>query len=367
MNFDRLKALASTIKNMSIMNIDRIINIFIVIILVSVLFFYESSQPETVQPMLAEPEVTQSEIVKPKPALPATINPKPVESEVVQSDAVKPKSELLTVEDVCRKTAKKLASVEYKECDIGLVDTGARSVHGIPILMKEYPPKAPTKSQSKVLLIGGIHGDEYSSVSVVYKWLNKLERHHSGLFHWKIIPLLNPDGLLQKKSQRINANGVDLNRNFPTHDWEKQSQHYWVKRTSRDPRRYPGRAPLSEPESRWLHEQIKEFKPDVIVAVHAPYGVLDFDGPPIAPKRLGQLYLNLLGAYPGSLGNYAGIEQGIPVVTIELKYAGIMPTKKEISNIWVDMVSWLKKNTPHKIAEPLPKLVTPEPIQAGPS
>ena len=31
----------------------------------------------------------------------------------------------------------------------------------------------------RVLLIGGIHGDEYSSVTIVFKWLSILDRHHS--------------------------------------------------------------------------------------------------------------------------------------------------------------------------------------------
>lgn len=273
----------------------------------------------------------------------------------------------MTVDDVCKKIARKLASVRFKECDIGFELSGAQSVQGTPLIIKEYPPLARRKPQSRILVVGGIHGDEYSSVSVVYKWLNKLERYHSGLFHWKIVPLLNPDGLLRKKSQRMNANGVDLNRNFPTADWYKQSQYYWVNRTYKNPRRYPGKDPLSEPESRWLYELIEEFKPDAIVAVHAPYGVLDFDGPPRAPKRLGQLYLNLLGAYPGSLGNFAGIERKIPVITIELKHAGIMPSRKEITHIWVDLIRWLKKNTPRKVAPATQQVVTPLEAQAGPS
>ena len=270
----------------------------------------------------------------------------------------------LSVGDVCQRISNKLASVKYAECDTGLALTGAESVKGVPILMKEYPPLDQRLPQSRVLLLGGIHGDEYSSVSVVFKWMNKLNRYHSGLFHWKVIPLLNPDGLLQRKSKRINARGVDLNRNFPTQNWEKETEHYWVKRTRKNPRRYPGKAALSEPESRWLHELIEEFKPDAIVSVHAPYGVLDFDGPRKAPKKLGNLYLNLLGAYPGSLGNYAGIENDIPVITIELPHAGIMPSGSQITNIWVDLVRWLKKNTPRKVETIIPAMakdVQPDP------
>ena len=253
-----------------------------------------------------------------------------------------------TVDHVCHRIAKKLASVSYAECDTGLMLSGARSNNGTPILIKEYPPLETRLPQSRVLMIGGIHGDEYSSVSVVFKWMNKLNRYHSGLFHWKVAPLVNPDGLLQRKSQRVNANGVDLNRNFPTQNWLQETRHYWEKRTKKNPRRYPGVAALSEPETRWLYQLIEEFKPDAIVSVHAPYGVLDFDGPRRAPKKLGHLYLNLLGAYPGSLGNYAGIESKIPVITIELPHAGIMPSAKQITNIWVDLVRWLKKNTPRK-------------------
>jgi len=254
----------------------------------------------------------------------------------------------MDVTDTCQRIAGKLASVKYKECDTGIMLSGAQSNNGIPILVKEYPPLAERLPQSRILVIGGIHGDEYSSVSVVFKWMNKLDRYHSGLFHWKVAPLLNPDGLLQRKSQRVNANGVDLNRNFPTRNWLQETQNYWVKRTKKNPRRYPGKAALSEPETRWLYELIEEFKPDAIVSVHAPYGVLDFDGPRRAPKKLGHLHLNLLGAYPGSLGNYAGIESEIPVITIELPHAGIMPTPKQITNIWVDLVRWLKKHTPRK-------------------
>ena len=142
----------------------------------------------------------------------------------------------------------------------------------------------------------------------------------------------------------MNDRGVDLNRNFPTPNWHAESHKYWVQKTKRNPRRYPGPAPLSEPESQWLAAYIDDFKPDVIVSIHAPYGILDFDGPSAPPGKLGKLHLSLLGTYPGSLGNYAGKHQEIPVVTVELPYAGIMPTRSEIRNIWVDLVRWLRKN-----------------------
>lgn len=249
------------------------------------------------------------------------------------------------VEQECKKIGSKLGSVSIEDClNINLTATEGRSVKNASILLKEYPPLERRSPLGKVLLIGGIHGDEYSSVSIVFKWMRILDEHHSGLFHWQIIPLLNPDGLLRKKSQRMNENNVDLNRNFPMHDWKNTAIKHWVDVTDSNPRRYPGEKSLSEPETTWLVEHINRYNPDVIVAVHAPHGVVDYDGPRNGPYKLGRLYLNLLGTYPGSLGNYAGIQRKIPVVTIELPYAGIMPTNKEISSIWRDMVKWLSKN-----------------------
>jgi hypothetical protein len=198
----------------------------------------------------------------------------------------------------------------------------------------------------RVLLLGGIHGDEYSSVSVVFKWLEKLDRNHSGLFHWRVVPLLNPDGLLRKKSQRMNERGVDLNRNFPSFNWTKEASDYWIRRTGKNPRRYPGPTPLSEPESEWLYREIERFRPTVIVSVHAPSHVVDYDGPSAPPTRLGPLFLNLMGTYPGSLGRFAGVMMGLPVITIELPSAGIMPTEEQQNKIWNDLVGYLTTESP---------------------
>lgn len=250
-----------------------------------------------------------------------------------------------TVNMECRRIGDKLGSVSYEECMARtLLPSGGTSVNGASILIKEYPPLEQRTPLGRVLLVGGVHGDEYSSVSVVFKWLKTLDRHHSGLFHWHIVPLLNPDGLLQDDSVRMNANGVDLNRNFPMPGWQRATRDYWINRTQKNPRRYPGPAALSEPETSWLVNEIDSFVPDVIVAVHAPHGVVDYDGPKDAPYKLGRLHLNLLGTYPGSLGNYAGVQKQIPVVTLELPYAGIMPTQEEIADIWRDLVRWLGKN-----------------------
>ena len=228
-----------------------------------------------------------------------------------------------------------------------LSPVAARSVNGHPIMLREF--NAAQEPRGRVLVVGGIHGDELTAVSIVFRWIELLQRPSAdhGQYHWRIVPVMNPDGLLAKPPTRVNARGVDLNRNFPTDNWYTEAHRYWSVSTRRDPRRFPGLAPASEPESRWLHNEIKEFKPDVIVSVHAPHDVLDFDGPPSgmkAPTRFGPLRLHRLGVYPGSLGNFGGLKEGIPVVTLELPHAHNMPTEQELAHVWRDMQQWLKAN-----------------------
>jgi len=250
-----------------------------------------------------------------------------------------------SVAEVCRKIDAKLASVKLKEClNSKLRLTPYSSENNVPILLTEFAPIEGREPVGKVLLIGGTHGDELTSVSIVFKWIKILQKYHSGLFHWHIAPMMNPDGVLLKRATRANARGVDLNRNMPTPDWSRLSKTHWEK-ISRDPRKNPGGDPASEIETKWLIHEIESFQPDAIISVHAPYGILDFDGPDLstAPTKFGRLRLNLLGTYPGSLGNYAGINKDIPVLTLELPHAWVMPKPYEINSIWTDMVTWLKR------------------------
>ncbi|MDR2364605.1 MAG: hypothetical protein LBD68_01950, partial [Zoogloeaceae bacterium] len=190
-------------------------------------------------------------------------------------------------------------------------------------------------------------------------WMEWLSEDEARRHHWRIAPLANPDGLLAQPARRTNGHGVDLNRNFPTPDWSRDALAYWQKRTGKDPRRYPGKAAMSEPETRWLQKEIGDFEPDVIVSVHAPYGVLDYDGPLQKPRRFGHLRLNQLGVHPGSLGNFGGVHKNIPVITIELSHATIMPSALEQRQIWNDMLRWinraLKTATPAPTAPDAPK------------
>jgi hypothetical protein len=245
----------------------------------------------------------------------------------------------------CREFLSRLPNVTAAACAAAkLQPSGAVSVKGRALVMRDVVATEPAKPLLRVLVVGGIHGDELSSTAVALHWIKLAEQAPADTphpEHWRFVPALNPDGLLVQPPQRVNAHGVDLNRNFPTPNWERDAKVYWEIKTKKDPRRWPGAKPLSEPETQFLHAQMQSFKPHVIVSIHAPYGVLDFDGPSVAPSKLGRLYLDQVGIFPGSLGNYGGVHKGIPVVTVELPNAMRTPLDAETRQMWLDLNRWI--------------------------
>ncbi len=253
----------------------------------------------------------------------------------------------VSVGEACQRFGNTLSSVSIEEClDLHLQVAGRTGISGMPILSREFLPAPSAGTRGKVLLVGGIHGNEYASFSVAFKWLKILAIHHSGLFHWYFVPALNPDGLLADPAVRGNANGVDLNRNLGSLESGAEALVYWQREAHDDPRKYPGKNAQSEKETEWLVRKIEQFSPDVIVALHAPLGLVDYDGPGDIqlPAKLGSLPYGDLGNFPGSLGWYAGKELNIPVLTIEFASSRYMPNRREYETIWVDLVRWLRLN-----------------------
>jgi protein MpaA len=122
-----------------------------------------------------------------------------------------------------------------------------------------------------------------------------------------LLAVANPDGMAHRS--RVNANGVDLNRNFPS--------------TNRVNDRQSGATPLSEPEARVIKQLIDQYSPDRIISLHQPLACIDYDGPGTTlAVRMAQycsLPMKKLGARPGSLGSYAGVDLGIPIITLEMR------------------------------------------------
>jgi hypothetical protein len=247
----------------------------------------------------------------------------------------------------CDQLGARLHSVSAEACRAqNFVVAPERTVRGNALVWRDFAAEDSQQAAGakRILVIGGIHGDELTSVSTVFRWLNWIDQPDASRYQWRVIPVANPDGLLARSSTRVNANGVDINRNFQTPDWGRDAENYWVRRTRSDPRRHPGKSAGSEVETRWLQAQIEEFRPDLIIGMHAPYNLLDYDGPVPEPMHFGRLYLNRLGVYPGSLGNYGGLFKQIPVITIELPHATVMPSQSDQRAMWEDMLKWIKRN-----------------------
>ena len=255
-----------------------------------------------------------------------------------------------SVAQLCQEWADTLRTVDQAVCQGFDLHASLRfqSVEKRPLVFKEVLPPQQRPPKGRILFIGGIHGDEYAAISITYLWLEQLlkkaHQQDSDLsYHWLFLPLANPDGLFQAPATRMNANRVDLNRNFPSPDWSASALKTWKKHYRANPRRYPGSKPASEPETQWMVQMIERFRPDAIISVHAPYGLLDYDGPEHArPTQIGHLKRRSLGTYPGSLGRYAGEHLNIPVLTLELRSAGRMPSPQQIDQMLKDLEQWAK-------------------------
>lgn len=169
-------------------------------------------------------------------------------------------------------------------------------------------------NHKNILVIGVFHGDEPQGKYIIDEYLKK----ESPLL---FIPCLNPDGM--QKNIRTNANGVDLNRNFPTENWGKNEGE---NATCDDSTTlyYGGTAPASEIETRFVTEVLEEYKPEIILTIHAPYKVVNYDGP---AKKTAEIISSIIKypveasigyPTPGSFGTYAGVERGIQTITLEL-------------------------------------------------
>lgn len=187
------------------------------------------------------------------------------------------------------------------------------SHEGLPIYHFDFLSDNPNKK--KILVYSLIHGDERPAGDVARFWLERLSKIKNARNEWRIVPILNPDGV--KLKSRLNARGVDLNRNFPTQDWDPEAMKAWTK-LKQNPRRYPGPNANSEPETKCALTHLEDYKPFFVVSIHTPLAVLDFDGPKL-PRKIPYGYLpwRSLGHFPGSLGRYLWFERQTPVLTAE--------------------------------------------------
>ena len=165
----------------------------------------------------------------------------------------------------------------------------------------------------RVLLVGGIHGDEPEggrTIDAIEAYLRVLR---PGAMV-RIVRDVNPDGTAA--NARHSANDIDLNRNWPATNFRPGASR--------------GPAPLSEPETRALHDELERFDPDAVLVVHSssrgPF--VNYDGPAAelatvfasaaaASDGRWRVVPDMGYATPGSLGSYVGVDRGVPILTLE--------------------------------------------------
>jgi len=128
------------------------------------------------------------------------------------------------------------------------------SVSGRNIVAYE---KGNPNATRKVLVIGAQHGNEQNG-TIICRYIVNHVAVSLAADVW-IIPRMNPDGYAAHR--RTNDNGVDLNRNFPTADWQLSGF---------GTNQYSGPSPASEPETRAMMNFLSQLQPRFATSLHQP-------------------------------------------------------------------------------------------------
>jgi murein peptide amidase A len=162
--------------------------------------------------------------------------------------------------------------------------------------------RAVDAPRRRVLVIGGLHGNEPVTPPAVRGLLQAAIAPDIEVW---LVPVANPDG--SAAGLRCNANGVDLNRNFPW-DWRPSDG---------------GPAPLSEPETQALVTLVEQQHPDVVIWVHQPLGYVSAIGP--TDSALEQAWADATGlpvrfdvTQHGGGESWSAFVAGVPSMLIEI-------------------------------------------------
>jgi protein MpaA len=167
------------------------------------------------------------------------------------------------------------------------------------------------------LIFAAVHGNETATPYLVQQLRAHLKRHPELLQDRRavLVPVLNPDGL-QKKT-RVNAHGVDINRNYPG-TWRKPKRGEGFR---------PGPRAASEPEAQAMMRLVKKYPPDKIVSIHQPLHCLVYTGnrsrvlcQALARANGYAIKENVGYPTPGGFGGYCDKIIKTPVVTLELPW-----------------------------------------------
>jgi protein MpaA len=212
-------------------------------------------------------------------------------------------------------------------------DAYGRSHLGLPL--EVWRPQ----KQCTLLMFAAIHGEEPETTYALSRALRQLAEPSE---HCAVVLAANPDGLI--RGTRANARGVDLNRNFPSRDWQPNAVTH--RSTLEDPSDIllsPGESAGSEPETQALMGLIRDLAPKAVIALHAPLACIDDANASPLGQRLAQrtrmpLVRDVGYPTPGSFGSW-GADQSLPVVTYEFPLAATEVLMRDHVPVLVELLT----------------------------
>jgi len=208
------------------------------------------------------------------------------------------------------------------------VEHYGRSGDGVPLRVFLPATDGPVAG----LLVAAQHGEEGATALLVRRLLERVTGHET---RWAIVPVANPDGLLN--GTRQNAAGVDLNRNFPADTW-RPDDSYTYPPGIEDERRIvanrtnlssPGPQAGSEPETKALVALVERLRPPLVVDVHSPLELLLPRGavPPELVAALSEsaklpIVEDVGGPCPGAFDDWLA-DRKVPAIVYEVEHAGL--------------------------------------------
>jgi murein peptide amidase A len=208
------------------------------------------------------------------------------------------------------------------------VEEFGRSRDGVP--MRVFLPHGDGPIAG--LLTAAQHGEEADTALIARRLLERIPADET---RWAVVPVLNPDGLLN--GTRQNAAGVDLNRNFPASSWGPDASPTYPPgiapelRVSRNRTNVssPGTHPGSEPETQAQMALVERLAPALVIDLHTPLDLILVRGnaPADVVDRLAaaadmEVHSDLDSPCPGAFDDWL-TERGVPALVYEVEHAGL--------------------------------------------